>query len=61
MQSYTKGMFKKTHYFQKNCCKSCHFAKRKNVQAHEIGGLALQKKKNRKKNSVDHAYYWYER
>ena len=33
----------------------------KNVQAHEIGGLALQTKKIRKKYSVDYAYYWYER
>ena len=33
------------------------FCKMKNVQAHEIGGLALQKKKN----TVDYAYYWYKR
>ena len=35
------------------------FCKMKNVQAHEIGGLALQKKK--KKNTVNYAYYWYKR
>ena len=32
----------------------------KNVQAHEIGRLALQKKKI-EKNNVDYAYYWYKR
>ena len=31
----------------------------KNVQAHEIGGLAVQKKKKLEKNNVDYAYYWY--
>ena len=36
------------------------FCKMKNVQAHEVGGLALQKKKL-EKNTVDYAYYWYKR
>ena len=30
----------------------------KNVQTHEIGGLALKRKKL-EKNNVDYAYYWY--
>ena len=33
----------------------------KNVQAHEIGGLALQKKKKIEKNNFDYKYYWYKR
>ena len=50
MQFYTKkDVFSKKSLFSEKSWQVLSFCKIKNVQAHEIGGLALQKKKNRKK------------
>ena len=62
MQFYTKkDVFSKKSLFSKKSWQVFSFCKMKNVQAHEIGGLALQKKKKIEKNNVDYAYYWYKR
>ena len=50
MQFYTKNdVFSKKLRFSEKSYQVLSFCKMKNVQAHEIGGLALQKKKIRKK------------
>ena len=58
MQFYTKkDAFSKKSLFSEKSKQVLSFCKMKNVQAHEIGELALQKKKI-EKNNVDYAYYW---
>ena len=50
MQFYTKkDVFSKKSLFSEKSYQVSSFCKMKNVQAHEIGGPALQKKKIRKK------------
>ena len=61
MQFYTKKeVFQKKSLFSEKSYQVLSFCKMKNVQAHEIGGLALQKKKI-EKNNVYYAYCWYKR
>ena len=56
---HEKGCLKKS-LFSEKIIAVLSFCKMKSVQAHEIGWLALQKKKI-EKISVDYACYWYER